>query len=39
VLVEIEAADGTLGIATGSGGIAVCSIIEPLETRGDGVCN
>jgi L-alanine-DL-glutamate epimerase-like enolase superfamily enzyme len=28
VLVEIETADGTTGIATGSGGIAACSIIE-----------
>jgi L-alanine-DL-glutamate epimerase-like enolase superfamily enzyme len=28
VLVEIESADGTIGIATGSGGIAACAIIE-----------
>ncbi len=28
VFVEIETADGTVGFATGSGGIAACSIIE-----------
>ena len=28
VLVEIETAEGAIGIATGSGGIAACSIIE-----------
>ncbi len=28
ILLEIESADGTLGIATGSGGIAACAIIE-----------
>lgn len=28
ILVEIEAGDGTLGIATGSGGIPACAIIE-----------
>jgi L-alanine-DL-glutamate epimerase-like enolase superfamily enzyme len=28
ILVEIEAADGTVGIATGSGGIGACAIIE-----------
>ncbi|MSP83214.1 MAG: L-rhamnonate dehydratase [Alphaproteobacteria bacterium] len=28
ILVEIEGADGTVGIATGSGGIAACAIIE-----------
>ena len=28
IFIEIEAADGTVGIATGSGGFAACSIIE-----------
>lgn len=28
ILLEIESTDGTLGIATGSGGIAACAIIE-----------
>ena len=28
ILLEIEAADGTVGIATGSGGIAACAIID-----------
>jgi L-alanine-DL-glutamate epimerase-like enolase superfamily enzyme len=28
ILLEIETADGTIGLATGSGGIAVCSILE-----------
>src|SRR5262249_27215035 len=28
VLVEIETTDGTIGMASGSGGLAVCSIIE-----------
>ena len=28
LLLEIETSDGTVGMATGSGGIAACSIIE-----------
>jgi L-alanine-DL-glutamate epimerase-like enolase superfamily enzyme len=28
VLLEIESADGTIGFATGSGGVAACSILE-----------
>ncbi len=28
ILVEIESADGTVGLATGSGGMAVCSVIQ-----------
>ena len=28
VLIEIESADGTIGLATGAGGLAACSVIE-----------
>jgi L-rhamnonate dehydratase len=33
VLVEIEAVDGTIGMATGSGGTAVCSVMQQAISR------